>query len=205
MSLKRALEQLGVGACYHMTEIAAHPEHAPLWLALTRGERVDVEQILAGYTAAVDWPACLLWRELLQSYPEARVILTVRNPDEWYDSFRGTILARAENLPPVSSVRIRALYDLSREVILGQTFGGRANDASYAIQTYNAHNLAVEAAVPPEKLLIYDVESGWGPLCDFLGLPTPERAFPHANSGDGFGLSLRRSVGAQRENVTPTR
>jgi hypothetical protein len=204
MSLKLALEQLGLGACYHMTELAAHPEHAPLWLAFARGERIDVAEILGGYAAAVDWPACTLWRELLAAYPGARVISSVRNPVAWYESFNRTILARSENLPPLVSPGIRALYDLSREVILRQTFSGRANDARHAISVYNAHNAAVAAAVPADQLLIYDVASGWGPLCAFLRLPVPDRPFPHANSGDGFGLSLRDSVGARRGKVTPT-
>jgi len=204
MSLKLALEELGFGACYHMTELAAHPEHAPLWLALTRGERVDLEQLLAGYAAAVDWPACTLWRELLAAYPDARVILTVRNPGDWYESFSRTILARSENLPPIASPNIRALYELSREVILRQTFGGRANDASHAISIYNAHNAAVAAAVPADKLLVYDVVSGWGPLCEFLRAAVPDRPFPRANAGDGFALALRDSVGPRRRKVTPT-
>jgi hypothetical protein len=204
MSLKLALEDLGVGACYHMTELAAHPRHAPLWLALARGERIDLEEIFAGYAAAVDWPVCALWRELLAAYPDARVILTVRDPAEWYDSFSRTILARSENIPPLVSPSILALYDLSREVILRQTFGGRANDATHAIGVYNAHNAAVSAAVPAGKLLVYDVVSGWDPLCEFLGLAVPDRPFPRANSGDGFGLSLRESVGARRRKVTPT-
>ena len=204
MSLKLALEELGGGACYHMTELAVHPEHAPLWLAFARGERIDLDEILGDYAAAVDWPACTLWRELLAAYPGARVILTVRDAVAWYDSFKRTILARTENLPPLASPRIRALYDLSREVILNQTFRGRANDASHAISIYNAHNAAVIAAVPPDRLLIYDVATGWGPLCEFLGLAVPDRPFPHANSGDGFGLSLRDSVGATRGKVTPT-
>jgi hypothetical protein len=102
------------------------------------------------------------------------------------------------------SPSILALYDLSREVILRQTFGGRANDATHAIGVYNAHNAAVSAAVPAGKLLVYDVVSGWDPLCEFLGLAVPDRPFPRANSGDGFGLSLRESVGARRRKVTPT-
>jgi hypothetical protein len=204
MSLKLALEELGIRACYHMTELAAHAEHAPLWLALTRGERVDLGKLFAGYAAAVDWPACVFWRELLAAYPGARVILTVRNPVDWYQSFSRTILARSENLPPLTSPGIRALYDLSREVILRHTFGGRANEAAHAISTYDAHNAAVTAAVPADKLLVYDVVTGWGPLCDFLGFPVPDRPFPRANAGDGFVLALRDSVGARRRKVTPT-
>jgi Sulfotransferase domain len=204
MSLKLALEALGVRACYHMSELAAHPEHAPLWLALARGERVDLGKLFAGYAAAVDWPACALWRELLAAYPDAHVILTVRDPTAWYDSFCRTILAHSENIPPVVSPSIRALYDLSREVILQQTFGGRANDATHAIAIYNDHNAAVSAAVPAGKLLVYDVVSGWEPLCEFLGLAVPDRPFPHANAGDDFTLALRDSVGARRRKVTPT-
>jgi hypothetical protein len=205
MSLKLALEELGFGACYHMTDVAAHPEHAPLWLALARGERIEPERLFAGYAAAVDWPACVLWRELLAFYPDARVVLTVRDPVDWYESFSRTILARSENLPPIVSPAIRALYDLSREVILGQTFGGRAADASHAIAIYNAHNAAAIAALPADRLLVYDVASGWDVLCEFLGSPVPDRPFPRANAGDGFGLSLRDSAGARRAKVTPTR
>ena len=205
MSLKLALEELGFRACYHMTELAAHPQHAPLWLALARGERIELERLFAGYAAAVDWPACVLWRELLTLYPDARVVLTVRDPGEWYESFSRTILARSENLPPIVSPAIRALYDLSREVILHQTFGGRAGDANHAISIYNAHNAAVIEALPADMLLVYDVASGWNALCEFLGAPVPDRPFPHANAGDGFGLSLRDSVGVKRRKATPTR
>ncbi len=204
MSLKLALEELGFRACYHMTELAANPQHAPLWLALTRGEHIERDRLFAGYAAAVDWPACVLWRELLTLYPCARVVLTVRDPGEWYESFSGTILARSENLPPILSPAIRALYDLSREVILRQTFGGRAGDSHHAISIYNAHNAAVIAALPADKLLVYDVASGWDALCEFLGSPVPNRPFPHANAGEGFALSLRGSVGARSRNVTPT-
>ena len=87
MSLKLALEELGFRACYHMTELAAHPQHAPLWLALTRGERVDLEQIFAGYSAAVDWPACVLWRELLAALSGRPRDLDRTKPGEWYESF----------------------------------------------------------------------------------------------------------------------
>ena len=133
LSLKLALEQLGIGACYHMMEIPKQPEHAALWLAASRGERVAWDEIFAGYSAAVDWPSCVLWRELLRAYPDARVILTVRDAASWYASFRETILPRLENLPPVASPAMHALYDLGREVILRRTFGGRAGDASHAI------------------------------------------------------------------------
>ena len=178
LSLKLALEQLGIGPSYHMMEIPKQPEHAALWLAASRGERVDWDEIFAGYSAAVDWPSCVLWRELLRAYPDARVILTVREAESWYASFRETILPRLENLPPVASPAIHALYDLGREVILRRTFGGRAGDAHDAIEAYEAHNAQVIAALDAERLLVYDVAAGWEPLCAFLGDAGPRRRVP---------------------------
>src|SRR5262245_55962758 len=91
-SLKRALEQLGVGRCYHMHELFGHPEHAAQWERAARGEAVDWEGLFAGYAAAADAPACLFWRELCEFYPDAKVILTVRDPSEWYASMRSTVV-----------------------------------------------------------------------------------------------------------------
>ena len=91
MSLKAALETLGFGPCYHMIEVFEHPEHAGFWQAAWRGEPVDWDGLLGGYEAAVDWPACTFYEELLQRYPDARVLLSVRDPERWYESTRDTI------------------------------------------------------------------------------------------------------------------
>lgn len=205
LSLKLALEQLGIGPCYHMMEIPKQPEHAALWLAASRGERVDWDEIFAGYSAAVDWPSCVLWRELLRAYPDARVILTVRDAASWYASFRETILPRLENLPPVASPAIHALRDLGREVVLRRTFGGRAGDAQHAIEAYEAHNAQVIAALDAERLLVYDVAAGWEPLCAFLGMPVPGVAFPRTNARASFVTGLRRSIPRGGRKVMPTR
>ena len=91
MSLKVALEKLGFGPCYHMTEVFAHPEHTSFWLSAWRGEPVDWEGVLGGYEAAVDWPACTFYEELMERHPEAKVLLSVRDPERWYDSTRSSI------------------------------------------------------------------------------------------------------------------
>jgi len=82
MSLKVALETLGFSPCYHMVEVFEHPEHADFWLAAWRGEPADWDGVLGGYEAAVDWPACTFYEELMQRNPEAKVILTVRDPQD---------------------------------------------------------------------------------------------------------------------------
>ena len=205
LSLKLALEQLGAGPCYHMLEGAAHPEHSDLWLAADRGESIDWQRIFAGYPAAVDWPACAFWRELLASYPDARVILTLRDSAVWYASFCETILARLESLPPLASPAMRALYDLGNEIILRRTFRGSAADRRLAIDMFEAHNSSVIAAVDARRLLVYDVAQGWEPLCSFLELPLPVSAFPNVNPRDEFSSSLRARMDGPGRRLKPAR
>src|SRR5690349_20477507 len=91
LTLKVALEQLGFGPCYHMAEVFSHPAHVSSWEAATRGEPVDWRALFAGWGATVDWPACSFYREILASHPDAKVILTVRDPGRLYSSCRDTI------------------------------------------------------------------------------------------------------------------
>jgi hypothetical protein len=90
-SLKAALEELGFDPCYHMSELFGHPEHVELWEAAARGKSVDWNKILGGYRATTDWPACSFYEELMQRYPDAKVILTVRDPNRWYESTYNTV------------------------------------------------------------------------------------------------------------------
>ena len=86
LSLKVALEELGFARCYHMSEVIAHLQDARVWDAAARGEPVDWETLFQGYQAAVDWPSCSFYEELMRHYPDAKVVLTVRDPERWYDS-----------------------------------------------------------------------------------------------------------------------
>jgi hypothetical protein len=188
-----------------MTEIAAHPEHAPLWLSANRGRAADLRPILDLYSAAVDWPACVFWRELLAMYPAARVILTIRDASGWYESFASTILPRIENLAPIASPGVRALYDVGREIVSERTFAGRAGDQRHAVAAYQAHYAEVGAAVEPDRLLTYDVNAGWEPLCTFLGVPVPEKPFPRANSRASFATGLRTRIPGRTQKAAPPR
>jgi hypothetical protein len=93
-SLKAALEELGFDPCYHMSELFGHPEHVELWEAAARGKSVDWNELLGGYRATTDWPACSFYEELMQSYPDAKVILTLRDPNRWYESTYNTVCLR---------------------------------------------------------------------------------------------------------------
>ena len=94
-SLKAALEMLGYGPCYHMSTVIRDTYRVRQWLEISHGRGLGWDEVLAGFQSALDWPAAAYWRELAEHYPGAKVILTVRDPDRWYDSVSATIFARA--------------------------------------------------------------------------------------------------------------
>jgi hypothetical protein len=196
LSLKVALEQLGFAKCYHMTEVLAHPEHIRIWDAATRGEPVEWEALFLGYQATVDWPGCNFYQEYLRLYPEAKVILTVRDPERWYDSVRQTIF-RQQRAFPVWILpffpRLRSFLRLTERLIWEGVFRGRFEDRAYAIEVFNRHIEEVKRAVPKDRLLVYEVSEGWRPLCSFLGVPIPEnQRFPHLNDAAEFQARIRK-------------
>ena len=203
-SLKIALETLGFGPCYHMIEVFAHPEHARIWVAAWRGEPVDWAGVLGGYEAAVDWPACTFYEELVERNPEAKVILSVRDPERWYESVRSTIYELSVIIPrsPVyrigySLVRLfisgaSRQVNLADEIIWQGTFDGRFEDKRHAIEVFERHNEQVRRQVPQDRLLVYEVKAGWGPLCEFLGVEEPDEPFPHANDTAEMRRRLRQ-------------
>jgi hypothetical protein len=194
-SLKAALEELGFGPSYSLSEVFRNPEHVGFWEAAAdpAGEEADWEGFLAGYGVAVDWPACSFYEELMEAFPEAPVIVTVRDPAEWYESTRSTIygLRRLTDGP----LPVRAAFALAGPFVRGLTgtvrladrlvwegtFDGRFEDRAYAMEVFERHNEAVSRRVPPERLLVYDVREGWAPLCDFFGVEVPDEAFPRLN------------------------
>jgi len=201
-SLKAALETLGLDPCYHMTEVFAHPRHAEVWRSAWRGEPVDWDAILGPYEAAVDWPACTFYEELTERYPEAKVLLSVRDPDRWYESTRTTIYELSRVIAVSYTARVAfglvslltfggfARTEAGEEIIWKGTFDGRFEDKTHAIEVLERHNEEVKRRVPPERLLVYEVREGWGPLCGFLGLPEPDEPFPHLNDA----AEMRRGI-----------
>ena len=189
-SLKAALERL-VGPCYHMMEVFPKPEHVAFWESAQRGEPVEWETVFRNYQAAVDWPACTFYQSLMDCYPEAGVVLSVRNSERWYESALSTIYTVNNQRPPASWLfkaipQVRRFVHMSDAVIWQGTFGGRFEDKAHAIQVYDAHIAEVKRTVPPEKLLVFDVREGWEPLCAFLGVPVPDGPFPHQNDAAAF-------------------
>lgn len=201
-SLKLALEALGHGPCYHMFELARHRRALEQWEAALNGRTPDWDEIFTGYQSTVDFPGCIYYRELLEHYPQARVIMTWRDPDAWYASAYQTILTIRPSILQV--LKIALCYPVSREarsvlrlalhnkkLIEDQLFGGRVHDAQHVIDVYQRHSETVRESVPSDRLLVYQVSEGWGPLCDFLNQPVPDTPFPRTNDEKGFTDTTR--------------
>lgn len=179
-SLKFALEQLGFGPCLHMTEVLDHPESVPLWVDAFEG-RPDWESIFSGYASAVDAPTCKFWRELAAYYPEAKVVHTVREPEAWFASTQASVFApNAFGLNPAP--HYRRFFELNLRVY---TEGG-IHDRVFMTDHFRRHNAEVARIIPKHRLLIYEIDQGWGPLCAFLGVPVPEAPFPLTNTREEY-------------------
>jgi hypothetical protein len=161
-SLRTALEHLGFGPCHHMFEVRDNPAQLPGWQAATAGRTVDFDALFAGYRAQVDWPGARYWEELSGFYPKAKVILTVRDPVEWFNSVSATIVPFITTRHDVPYVE--ELAEMARRLIGDQVFGGRMGDRDHAIRVFNSHVARVKETVPQKRLLVYDVTEGWEPL-----------------------------------------
>lgn len=185
MSLKLALEQLGFGPCHHMVEVIRSPAQIDFWEAASKGEPMNWDDALGDYGSAVDWPTAHYWRELAQAYPDARMILSHRSPEGWWDSFSETILKALDGRDQMPTPDLRRNMTVAHEIIVNQTLGGKT-DRESAMAAFARRIEEVRAAIPPERLLTFDVREGWEPLTRFLGVPVPDTPFPRSNSRDEF-------------------
>jgi hypothetical protein len=180
-----------------MEEVMKHPEEIPQWHAAGRGEPVDWNGLLAGYGAAVDWPSAQFWRELATHWPKAKVILTVRDTESWYRSIAGTILVLMARRAEAPNPTVRAILDMTDDVIAKRAFAGRLDDADHVKRSFERHNAEVKAGLPPDRLLVFEVAQGWEPLCRFLGAPVPATPFPRTNSAQEFWDLIAQGPGAR--------
>jgi hypothetical protein len=183
MSLKLALEQIGFGPCHHMIEVIHNGEgQVPLWNDALAG-KPDYAAIYDGYSSAVDWPTAAFWQELADVYPDAKIVLSSRSAESWYASISETILATVwapETWPPQAVDWFRMVSK-----VLERSFGD-AKTKDELIAVFHAHEAAVKAAIPAERLLVHSAKDGWAPLCAFLGVPVPAEPYPRTNSKEEF-------------------
>ena len=195
LSLKLALERLGFGPCHHMIELMDDTDQLKLWSRVLEDGTADWDVAYRGYRATVDWPGASFWRQLVGRYPEAKVILTVRDPRSWYESAYESIY-RASSFPMKDPLTTQRRDIVSRLVWDGE-FGGRFEDAEYAMSVFTEHNDAVRREVPADRLLEFEVGQGWEPLCAFLGVPVPDEPFPRSNDRKEFAARIAERLNGE--------
>jgi len=186
MSTKMALEQLGFGPCHHMVEVMQNPDQPAKWAAIAAGAPVDWADVFAGYGSQVDWPGAAVWEQTVKAFPEAKVVHTERPEGEWWNSFSGTIgkffsVAPQMQMPP----HIRDIFETMAGWFMANTFADHTDRAT-AVAAYRQNNEKVRDTVPADRLLVFHVSDGWGPLCRFLNVPAPATPFPRSNPRDEF-------------------
>jgi hypothetical protein len=197
MSLKLALEVLDLGPCHHMIELFQHPEQWPKWSKVFDGEAIDWDDVYEGYKSATDAPTCWFYRELAERYPQAKIILSLRSAESWWRSASATVMSamnrdRMAESPMASLMTKMGAYMVKRGAmgVTGNAPQGAfvtQPDQATAMAAFEAHNAEVQKVIPKDRLLIFQAKDGWGPLCEFLGVPVPDRAYPHVNSTAEFG------------------
>jgi len=188
-SLKHALERLGFGPCHHMVEVLENmPAQLPLWQAAVAGQP-DWEAVYQGYHSAVDWPTARFHAELHKAYPDAKFILGYRSPKSWAESFSQTIymaLSDISKAPEQQQAWLRMVTEL-----ITQNGIPPGLDVAGLERAFIAHVEAVKAAVPAEKLLVFQATDGWEPLCAFLDAAVPDEPYPRTNDRTEFWKRMK--------------
>ena len=196
-SLKYALETLLEAPCYHMSEVLGKAGHVDRWLDAAAG-RPDWDAIFDGYAATVDFPASNYWRELAEAYPNAKILLSLRDPERWFQSTQETIFS-----PTLQELQARTKWGRMIKATIDDHLGGQMDDRDALIAAFKKHNAAVQDAFDSSRLLVFEASQGWGPLCTFLGCSEPDEPFPHVNSKEEFDAvfeMLRSPIGARVMN-----
>ena len=200
-SLKLALEQLGFGKCYHMVELFQHPENVIYFEKAERNEEVAWNKLFEGYNSAVDYPVARYYKQIIAKYPEAKIIHTIRDPESWYQSATetifwaskpsiGRILSLMIKMPFSSTIRKRLPVLKYNGSLVDNVFGKDLKNKQAVIKKYNEINTETLNFIPKDRSLVYDVKTGWEPLCNFLNVPVPSTTFPRSNVRDEFKIRV---------------
>lgn len=179
LSLKLALEKLLGAPCYHMIEVFENPDHIPLWHHAALDREPDWHAMFQNYAAVVDWPGASFFAEISRAYPDAIVLLSNRDPEKWWKSVSNTIFIEHDHAPDTGWLEMW-------EEIVSRRFTRELDNKQACLDAYNKHYQQVRNTIPSGRLLEWQVEDGWQPVCDALGTAVPDEPFPHVNTTAEF-------------------
>lgn len=194
-SLKVALEILLQGPCYHMFELWQHPEDVVSWQAAVDGKPVNWQDFLSAWVATVDWPGAPLFDKMADAFPDALVLLSIRDGEDWYESMNSTIFSIMRKTPTADPNPTGKLVSSEFAKWLTLDIDNKAE----VIAAYDRHNERVRNTIPQHRLLEWRPGDGWAPICDALNLPVPAEPFPHVNSTGDFFETVQAAQGGQVE------
>jgi hypothetical protein len=151
--------------------------------------RPDWNRIFDGYVSCVDAPGCYFWRKIWEAYPNAKVIMTERDPAQWFESVNSTVFSRGwketTSKMPLGGFFKKLTFD---------HYGDRLDDRDFMTGEFIRYKDEVKRLVPKERLLVYSTGDGWGPLCAFLGVPVPDTPYPRTNSREEMSAMMANAA-----------
>lgn len=198
LTQKVALEMLGMKPCYHMVNVLRDLDLVPTWIEAFEGN-ADWDEIFSGFDATVDWPGAFFYEELMEAYPEAKILLSTRDGEAWERSMTDTIWglfygdmlihdlsAAWGRVDPKWAAYISLMKGMwSKSGLLASEHEGPGlGTMAVAMDRYNE---SVKRTVPADRLLVWSPKDGWAPLCEFLEVPVPDVPVPHLNDSHEFG------------------
>lgn len=185
-SLKIALELIGYNPCYHMNEVRQNPSHVNFWNDVNSDICMDWRHFFKPYKAAVDWPVSAFAKQLHTIFKNSKIILTVRNPESWYESAKNTIFLGMANYERIEDQVTRNRLKMANSIIIDKIFSGKYDNKSHCIAVYQEHLTEIKKTIAPSDLLEFSVSDGWKPLCNFLNIDVPTVPFPYTNMRKDF-------------------
>jgi len=189
-SLRAALEEFGFSKCYHMYHLIEHPREIEFWENLNQGKQVDYDTFFEGFQSILGFPGYSFYHQLMQYYPDAKVILSVRDPEKWYESMLKTIIRANSAAKPAENfaekTNLERIYKLQIDLVFKGYFQEEFENKSYIIKRFQQRIEEVKSIVPAKRLLVYDITQGWEPLCSFLKVPVPDKPLFHLNERAQF-------------------
>ncbi len=202
LAQKIALEMLGLAPCYHMVDVLSDLDRAADWRGAMDGDK-SLTEIFEGYPATVDWPGSFFYQDLIELYPEAKVLLSVRDDDAWAHSMHDTIWGLFYDdilIRHLSYARATVDSQWKDYLAMMQEMWRRSGllheeqtTLEHMSGAFRRYNEEVQETVPADRLLVWKPEDGWGPLCTFLELPVPDAPFPRVNDSKEFGERIVES------------
>lgn len=212
-SMADAFELMGLTHCAHGFDFMENMPYAQRWEQavdakyLNKGTpftRSDWDELLGHCSATTDFPCAAFWRELCAAYPDSKVVLVQRDEDKWYSSFVDGVI-ETQFTPSGKFVRdyVEPLLGssvgrLSMKIMRGwlEAEGPEGMKAN-ARSAYRKHYKEIKACISKDRLLEYRLGSGWEPLCEFLGRPKPDAAFPWVNEADALKVKIEEFKNAK--------